>query len=101
MIADFFADIDWVHSLTIPIFTGVVGWLINWSGLVMLFSPVHFRGVRIPGMRELAGVLPRRLQEVPDILQGGIGVAGDHPGPRRQDGEHRRRQGDRQARDAG
>ena len=31
MIADFFADIDWVHFLTIPLFTGVVGWLINWS----------------------------------------------------------------------
>ncbi len=79
MIADFFADIDWVHFLTIPLFTGVVGWLINWSGLIMLFSPVQFRGVRIPGMRELAGVLPRKLQEVPGILQGGVGWQGIIP----------------------
>ena len=79
MIADFFADIDWVHFLTIPVFTGVVGWLINWSGLWMLFSPVQFRGVRIPGMRELAGVLPRKVQEVPGILQGGVGWQGIIP----------------------
>ena len=32
-------DVNWVHFVTIPIFTGVVGWLINWSGLIMLFSP--------------------------------------------------------------
>ena len=62
MIGEFFRDINWLHFLTIPVFTGVVGWLINWSGLVMLFSPVRFRGVRIPGMRELATVLPRKVQ---------------------------------------
>ena len=75
----FFADIDWLHFLTIPVFTGVVGWLINWSGLVMLFSPVRFHGVRIPGMRELATVLPRKVQEVPGLLQGGIGWQGIIP----------------------
>lgn len=45
----------------------------------MLFKPVQFHGVRIPGMRELAGVLPRKLQEVPGILQGGIGWQGIIP----------------------
>ncbi len=79
MVAEFFADIDWLHFLTIPVFTGVVGWLINWSGLVMLFSPVRFHGVRIPGMRELATILPRKVQEVPGILQGGIGWQGIIP----------------------
>ena len=73
------AGVDWVHFVTIPLFTGVVGWLINWSGLVMLFSPVRFHGVRIPGMRELATVLPRKLQEVPGLLQGGIGWQGIIP----------------------
>ena len=48
MISDFFADIDWVHFATIPVFTGVVGFMINWSGLWMLFSPVNFKGVRVP-----------------------------------------------------
>jgi hypothetical protein len=79
VVADFFADIDWWHFLTIPLFTGVVGWLINWSGLVMLFQPVRFHGVRIPGMRELATVLPRKVQEVPGVLQGGIGWQGIIP----------------------
>ena len=78
-VSDFFAHLDWVHFLTIPVFTGVIGWLINWSGLVMLFKPVDFRGVRVPGMRELAGVLPRKLQEVPGILQGGVGWQGIIP----------------------
>ena len=71
--------IHWVHFLTIPVFTGIVGWLINWSGLWMLFSPVRFHGVRVPGMQELAGLLPRKLQEVPGILQGGIGWQGIVP----------------------
>lgn len=73
------AGVDWVHVATIPLFTGVVGWLINWSGLVMLFKPVRFHGVRIPGMRELASVLPRKVQEVPGLLQGGVGWQGIIP----------------------
>lgn len=73
------SEIHWVHFLTIPLFTGIVGWLINWSGLWMLFSPVRFRGVKIPGMAELSGLLPRKLQEVPGILQGGIGWQGIVP----------------------
>ncbi len=77
--ADGAAGIDWLHVATIPVFTGVIGWLINWTGLIMLFSPVRFHGVRIPGMREVATVLPRKLQEVPGILQGGIGWQGIIP----------------------
>ena len=72
-------DADWVHLLTIPLFTGVVGWLINWSGLWMLFSPLRFHGIRVPGMRELGSLLPRKLQEVPGVLQGGIGWQGIIP----------------------
>jgi hypothetical protein len=75
----FFQHVDWLHLLSVPIFTGVVGWLINWTGLIMLFSPVRFRGVTVPGMRQLSRVLPRKLQEVPGILQGGIGWQGIVP----------------------
>ncbi|WP_307827906.1 hypothetical protein [Nocardioides sp. SYSU D00038] len=78
-LGEWFADIHWLHFATIPVFTGVIGWLINWSGLWMLFSPVRFRGFTVPGMRELATVLPRKLQEVPGILQGGIGWQGIIP----------------------
>ncbi|ROR92677.1 DUF445 domain-containing protein [Nocardioides aurantiacus] len=75
----FFQRADWVHVLTIPVFTGVVGFLINWSGLWMLFSPVRFHGITVPGMRQLSRVLPRKVQEVPGILQGGLGWQGIVP----------------------
>ena len=77
--ADYLGDIHWLAFVTIPVFTGVVGFAINWSGLIMLFRPLHFHGVRVPGMRELSTVLPRKLQEVPGVLQGGIGWQGIIP----------------------
>ena len=76
---DYFATIDWVHFLTIPVFTAVVGYLINWTGLIMLFSPVRFHGVRVPGLREVTGVLPGKIQEVPGLLIGGVGWQGIIP----------------------
>lgn len=78
-VRDWAADLHWFAFLSIPVFTGVIGWLINWSGLWMLFSPVTFKGVRVPGMRELASVLPRKVQEVPGVLQGGVGWQGIVP----------------------
>jgi uncharacterized membrane protein YheB (UPF0754 family) len=70
---------EWVKVLTIPFFTGIVGWLINWTGLIMLFNPVRFHGWRIPGLQELSTLLPRKLQEIPGIMQGGIGWQGIVP----------------------
>ncbi|MCX6396767.1 MAG: hypothetical protein NTV23_09805 [Propionibacteriales bacterium] len=70
---------DWIHIATIPVFTGVIGWLINWTGLIMLFSPVRFHGFAVPGLKQLSRVLPRKLQEIPGILQGGIGWQGIVP----------------------
>lgn len=76
---DWASEVHWVEFATIPLFTGVVGWLINWSGLWMLFKPTYFHGYRVPGMRELASVLPRKVQEVPGLMQGGIGWQGIIP----------------------
>ena len=45
----------------------------------MLFSPVRFHGIKVPGMRQLSRVLPRKIQEVPGILQGGLGWQGIVP----------------------
>jgi len=70
---------DWIQFATIPLFTGVIGWLINWSGLWMLFSPLSFHGFEVPGLKSLARVLPRKLQEIPGILHGGIGWQGIVP----------------------
>src|SRR4030081_3811543 len=71
--------IDWFKIATIPVFTGAIGWLINWSGLIMLFNPVRFHGKTIPGLYELSKLLPRKLQEIPGIMQGGIGWQGIVP----------------------
>src|SRR6202035_1188090 len=70
---------DWIKLATIPFFTGAIGWLINWSGLIMLFNPVQFHGRTIPGLYELSKLLPHRLQEIPGIMQGGIGWQGILP----------------------
>lgn len=78
----FFQDVDlhgWIHIATIPVFTGVIGWLINWTGLIMLFSPVRFYGFSVPGLKQLARILPRKLQEIPGILSGGVGWQGIVP----------------------
>ena len=45
----------------------------------MLFSPVRFHGVRVPGLRELSSVLPHRVQEIPGLMQGGAGWQGIIP----------------------
>ncbi len=70
---------DWLKLISIPFFTGAIGWLINWTGLIMLFNPVRFHGIRIPGLQELSTLLPRKLQEVPGIMHGGVGWQGIVP----------------------
>ncbi len=34
--------------ITVPFFTGAIGYVTNWAGVLMLFYPVHVRGVRAP-----------------------------------------------------
>ncbi|HEX8067949.1 MAG TPA: hypothetical protein VF520_15640 [Thermoleophilaceae bacterium] len=68
-----------LHFLTIPLFTGVIGYVTNWTGLIMLFQPIRFRGFRIPGLQPLVGVLPRKLQQIPGVMQGGVGWQGIIP----------------------
>jgi uncharacterized membrane protein YheB (UPF0754 family) len=77
-ISSFFQS-EWVSFWTIPVFTGVVGWLINWTGLVMLFHPVRLHGVRVPGLSEGARLLPHMLQEIPGLLYGRVGWQGIVP----------------------
>jgi len=65
--------------ITIPLFSGAIGYVTNWSGVFMLFYPVHFVGVRIPGLAPLAHLLPRRIQQIPGFMQGGLGWQGIIP----------------------
>ena len=70
---------EWVAFWAIPVFTGIIGWLINWTGLIMLFNPVRLYGVRIPGLAEVSRLLPHKLQEVPGLLYGRLGWQGIVP----------------------
>jgi uncharacterized membrane protein YheB (UPF0754 family) len=72
-------DDKWVVFWTIPLFTGIVGWLINWTGLVMLFNPIRLHGVRVPGLADVVQLLPPKLQEIPGLLQGRVGWQGIVP----------------------
>ena len=53
-----------------PFFTGAIGYVTNWSGVWMLFYPVRFRGVRLPGLAPIANILPRRVQQIPGVMHG-------------------------------
>lgn len=53
--------------ITIPLFTGAMGYLTNWTGVLMLFRPVEFHGIRLPGLRLLFPYLPRRVRILPLI----------------------------------
>jgi len=65
--------------LTVPIVTGVIGYVTNWTGVLMLFYPVRFRGWRVPGLQPLVRMLPHRVQQVPGVMVGGIGWQGIVP----------------------
>jgi uncharacterized membrane protein YheB (UPF0754 family) len=68
-----------LKEVTIPIFSGFIGYATNWSGVWMLFNPLEFKGFRMPGLRPLSHVLPRRLQQIPGVMQGGVGWQGIIP----------------------
>jgi uncharacterized membrane protein YheB (UPF0754 family) len=70
----------WVKELSVPLFTGVIGWITNWTGVLMLFYPIRFVGIRIPGLRTLAQLLPRKVLEVPiGLARGRFGWQGIIP----------------------
>ena len=60
-----------IDLITIPLFTGVIGYITNWTGVLMLFRPLSFYGVRVPGLRVLFPLLPRRVQVLPLIRYDG------------------------------
>ncbi len=72
-------DSHLLKDLTIPLFTGAIGYLTNWSGVWMLFYPIRFAGWSVPGLQRLAPLLPRRIQQIPGVVRGGIGWQGIIP----------------------
>jgi len=66
------SDPDFLTRLiSVPIFTGVIGYVTNWTGVIMLFQPMRFHGVRVPGLPFLYPYLPRRVQVIPAITHEG------------------------------
>jgi uncharacterized membrane protein YheB (UPF0754 family) len=68
-----------IGVLTIPLFSGAIGYATNWTGIWMLFNPIRFRGIPLPGLAPLARLLPRKIQQVPGIMNGGLGWQGIIP----------------------
>src|SRR5436305_1382829 len=63
---------DLLKELSIPLFTGAIGYLTIWSGVWMLCYPIRFAGWRLPGLQRLAPLLPRRIQQIPGVIQRGM-----------------------------
>src|SRR3954471_13713256 len=74
-----FEGSELVKAITIPLFTGAIGYVINWTGVWMLFYPVRFAGFRLPGLAPLVTLLPRRVQQVPGFMHGAVGWQGIIP----------------------
>jgi uncharacterized membrane protein YheB (UPF0754 family) len=72
-------DSETLSLITIPLFSGAIGYLTNWSGVWMLFYPVRFHGFHLPGLSALATVLPRKVQQIPGVMHGGVGWQGIIP----------------------
>ena len=68
-----------ISLITVPFFTGAIGYVTNWTGVWMLFYPIHFAGFRLPGLAPLSNLLPRRIQQIPGVMQGGVGWQGIIP----------------------
>jgi uncharacterized membrane protein YheB (UPF0754 family) len=72
-------DHQTLSLITIPLFTGAIGYVTNWTGVWMLFYPVRFAGFKVPGLAAFANLLPRRIRQIPGIGQGGVGWQGIVP----------------------
>lgn len=69
-----------VDLISIPLFTGVIGYVTNWTGVLMLFKPIRFHGIKVPGLKLLFPYLPRRVRILPLIrYDGRIGWQGIVP----------------------
>jgi uncharacterized membrane protein YheB (UPF0754 family) len=68
-----------LNLITVPLFMGAIGYTTNWSGVWMLFNPVGFRGFRVPGLRTVVPLLPRKVQQIPGVMHGGLGWQGIIP----------------------
>jgi uncharacterized membrane protein YheB (UPF0754 family) len=62
--------------ISIPVFGGIIGYVINWTGVWMLYRPLAFVGFRVPGLARVMTVMPARLHEIPGLAIGRVGWQG-------------------------
>src|SRR5215212_6598485 len=72
-------DYKTIGVITIPVFTAVLGYITNWTGVWMIFKPVKFAGFRVPGLATLVRLAPRKVQQVPGFMHGAVGWQGIIP----------------------
>ncbi len=72
-------DSETLSLITIPLFSGAIGYLTNWSGVWMLFHPIRFYGFHVPGLAAVASIMPRKIQQIPGVMHGGVGWQGIIP----------------------
>jgi uncharacterized membrane protein YheB (UPF0754 family) len=69
-----------VGLISVPFFTGAIGYVTNWTGIWMLFEPVQFKGIHVPGLSKIVhGIMPRKVQQIPGLMNGGMGWQGIIP----------------------
>lgn len=61
-----------VDLVSIPIFSAIAGLITNWTGVLMLFAPVHFTGFHLRGLQPVFRFLPRKAQILPIFAPGGV-----------------------------
>ncbi|RXK47333.1 DUF445 domain-containing protein [Halorientalis pallida] len=67
------------NLILIPPITGIIGYVTNWVGIRLLFHPLEFRGFEMPGLKQLAPMLPMKIQQIPGVMEGKIGWQGIIP----------------------
>lgn len=72
---------DWFEwrLLLIPLITGVIGYGTNWVAIRLLFRPIDLVGVEVPGLASVAPSLPRKLRQIPGVVEGKLGWQGIVP----------------------
>lgn len=70
--------IEW-RLLLIPFITGLIGYATNWVAIRFLFYPIDFVGIRVPGLKRLAPLMPRKLRQIPGMMEGRLGWQGIIP----------------------
>ncbi len=69
-----------IDLISVPLFTGIIGYITNWTGVLMLFRPIRFHGIKVPLLGVLFPILPRRVQVLPLVrYDGEVGWQGIVP----------------------